>query len=241
MSTVGDVAKIACRLSRNDPDKDPISYAEACDHVADAARFICGSDDPWDFLQMSAQFHTIAGADLYLLADLAANVNVQGIKRILSIVNDEAGGAPLVPKHWMVLERMAGSTQAGDTGAPVAWAPVGTNAIRLWPVPAGDQLLGFLFELKQGDMQPETELIIPEGYASPVLATWAAARMWEQHAGPESRMMADRLDRRHDQAAAKMRDAHGTVRWPYLTFAEPGFYADPQVAILGGSYQGTVG
>jgi len=227
-------------LSRNDPNEDPDAFNEACDHVIDAHRFVCGSDDPWDFLQMSGQFRTVVGADVYTLSDLAASLQIEGIKRVLSIVNDQDGGAPLRPVHWMVLEKMAGSTQVGGGGAPSAWAPVGTEAIRLWPVPSGDLLYGFLFERKPGEMQPETQLLVPDSYASPVLATWAAARMWEQHAGTEARLMADRLDRRHEMALVRMVHSHGTVRWPYLTFAESDFMAHPQVAILGGHYQGTV-
>jgi hypothetical protein len=240
MTTVADVAKTACRLSRNDPVKDIDAFNDACAHVIDGHHYICDTDDPWDFLQASGQLTTVGGADVYSLDDLAATWGFQTIKRVLAIVDDQNGGTPLQPMHWMVLERKAGSTQAGDRGAPVAWAPVGTHAIRLWPVPTGGQLLGALFEFNTASMQPDTPVLLPSGYAATALATWAAARMWEQHAGVEARMMADRLDRRHSEAMAKMRDAHGTVRWPYLTFAEAGYMADPQVAIRGGSYQGTV-
>ena len=238
--TVAELAEVACRLSRNDPTEDPDAFNEACGHIVDVQTYVCGMDHPWDFLQKSGQFTPVGGADVYLLADLASIFQLQGIKRVLSIVDDRDGSNPLRPLHWMALERMVGSTQSGDSGAPVAWCPVGTQAIRLWPVPTGGELLGMLFEILVSDAQPDTPVILPDSFSSPVLATWAAARMWEQHAGLESRMMADRLDSRHEIALRRMVEAHGTVRWPYLNFAEPGYMADPGIAIITPGYNASV-
>jgi hypothetical protein len=91
-----------------------------------------------------------------------------------------------------------------------------------------------LIERQAGPMPSDAVMLIPDAFASPVCASWAAARMWEQHAGVEARMMADRLDRRYQEALAEMIAAHGTVRWPFLTFAEPAYMVNPQVAILAG-------
>ena len=237
MATVADIAKVACRLSRTDPVEDTLGFADACDFVIAGHHLMCGTDDPWDFLQRSGQFTTVSGADLYNLDDLAAGWGFQTVKRILAIVDDaHNGGAPLRAMHWMVLEHTVRTTQAGDSGAPVAWSPVGTKAIRLWPVPTGGQVLGALCEINLADMESDTKLLVPDAFAFTGLAAWAAARMWEQHAGVEARMMADRLDRRYMESMAQMRAAHGTVRWPYLTFAEWGYMADPSVAIFGGDY-----
>lgn len=229
MATVGDVAKIACRLSRGEPT-DEDDFNEAVDHVVDAQRFVCGRSDPWDFLQMSGQITTYGGADLYPLSEIAVTFGIAGVKRVLSVV-DEEGAGPLRPMHWTTLERMSGSTQQGDSGAPVAWSPVGTKAIRLWPVPTGGHLLGLLVEQLIGRVASDAEMVIPDAFASPVCASWAAARMWEQHAGVEARMMADRLDNRYREALSEMVATHGTVRWPYLNFAEPDYLSSPMVSV----------
>jgi hypothetical protein len=241
MATVGSVARIACRLARKDPDVQD-DFNIACDYVVEAQRFVCGRDDPWDFLQMSGQFTTVSGADLYPFPELAKAFKITGIKRVLAIADDQDGSGLLQPMHWITLERETGSTQhGGSSDKPISWAQVGAQGIRLWPTPSGEWLLGCLIETLVGDMESSATMVIPDAYASAVCATWAAARMWEEHAGSEARLMADRLDRRHTDAVTNMVRSNGVVRWPFLNFMESDFASHPGLMIGSGSYGATSG
>jgi hypothetical protein len=234
MATIGAVARIACRLARRNPDTLEY-FNDAVDYVREAQKIVCGRSDPWDFLQMSAQMTTQPNADVYPFTELASVFQVPAIKRVLSIVDDGGSGGVLQPMHWITLERMSGSTQRSSSGGPTAtaWAQIGNNAIRLWPKPSGNQLLGLLAEQKAIDQDSAAEMLIPDEYAVPVCGSWAAGRMWEQHAGTEARLMAARMDSRYTQALTEMVQSHGVVRWPFVTFAEPDFLAHPAL-IIGG-------
>src|SRR5262252_6192972 len=115
MATFDFAATLACRLSRRDPG-DSEFYGDALDFVYECYRTVCGMDHPWDFLQMSAQFVTSPGFDVYDYDSIAGALSLaDGIKRIIAIVDDDGDNGMLRPMHWISLETLAQSTQGNPS------------------------------------------------------------------------------------------------------------------------------
>jgi hypothetical protein len=221
-----ELARRAARLARRDPDDGPTgeeAWREALEWISEGQAALLSTDDPWDFLERSGWIELIAGADTYALLDFQTALGIPdpGIERVLQMVNDSDGGV-LAPLTWQTQENLARSTQANpQDSTPETWAPIGPDKVRLWPRPDTNTQLGLLVRLAvPATLAATAEPMLPEAFQSKVLVSYGAMRMWEQWAGADARLEAERQLGRYQQAVQELRLAHGVARFPNIVFWE---------------------
>lgn len=217
-----DLSEHAARLAQYRPG-DATDIARAKEAVNEGYLQACAGGYPFDFLQQEGTWAVTAGSDTYTYASIGTAISVSGgtIQEIETMVND-TDGYPLRSMSWWDLEKMAASTQDGDsTGAPTHWAKWG-NRIRIYPSPDQAYELAAFVRLTPSIMSGDTDTpLIPLHFRRPVICSYAAAQLLRQEDGGEAANLAIHFERKYENDFEKMRMAHATAKLPTFTLKSP--------------------
>lgn len=220
-----DCVAVGLRLSRRDPSR-ATDAADGLLHANDCHRSLLTDGTPWSFLTVTGQVQLTAGTQRYTFASLATVLGAtNGIERILAMVDDTDGLRPMKGVDWPEFEAIAYSSVDDPTNTPMLFTQVGLGSsapsVLFWPVPDRAINVGIVARLAVADLLGTAFPLLPAAYARPILSSYVAARMWEQHAGGEAQNMALGQQQRHEGLVRRLIDAYGSAREEDILFAEP--------------------
>jgi hypothetical protein len=225
--TATSIVARGLRAARRDPSRAD-DAAEGLEYLNECHKAVLSDGTAWTFLEVTGQATLAAGTQRYDFSSLATQLGVDSIERVVAVTNDTDGSPPLKGMHWRQLERLSYNTQDDSQAYPVAYAQIGLGtaspSIMFWPTPQDAFTLGFLARLAVVDLAGADTPLIPDGHASAVLASYVAARMWEQQAGAEAANESAKHDLRHERALRRLTEAYGSAREEDVLFAEPTLY-----------------
>lgn len=223
-SDANDLATLACRRARKDPNR-AADLAAALDYINEAYLIALDGDEPWDFLIGEGQFTVSTSGDVYTLASIASTLSVtNGIRDVYDLTNDTDGGSLLRPGSWRHLEQYSYTSQDSDpSGQPTHWAQFGRGGnakIRFYPKPDKTYSIGCRYRKLVAEMVGEDFPDMPRAYRYSVLVPYAAARLWSEHSGREAVRHAEDEEKRFEKAFARMTMAYASAQEPELTFGD---------------------
>jgi len=217
------------RLSRYDPSLST-DAAEGLEWLNEGYKRVLQAPTNWTFMEVTGQATLTAGTQRYDLSSLATQLGLTAgtIERVVAVTNDTDGSPPLKGMHWRQLERLAENTRDDSNAYPVAYAQLGLGtssaSVMFWPIPQQAFTMGFLCRLHAVDLAGGDTPLIPDEFASAVLAPYVAARMWRQRGGPEAAAEAQMHMTDHLGAVRQLTEAYGAARDEDVLFMEPGLY-----------------
>jgi len=222
-----DLATQTARSARFDPS-DTTDLARAKEAVNRVYLSCLAGGEEFDFLEQEGQWTTTAGSDVYTYASIGTAIGVSGasIAEITWLSND-SDGPVLDSMSWPDLEKLAYSTQDGDSGGqPVYWAKWASR-IRLYPTPDQVYALGAFCRLAPAEMSADSDTpLIPLAFRHAVIVNGAAAILLRQEGGMEAHQEAQFYQRAYDEAWLRMRTAHATAHKPTFRLKSTGWDAD---------------
>ncbi len=226
-----DLAQAACRSAQMDPADTTGDLAQAKTKVNEAHLRCCNGGEPLDFLEREGQWTTVAGADVYTYASIAAAASITGatIREIHTLVGDAAAGTGVLESmSWEALEHLSYSSQetSEGTGDPQLWAKWGTR-IRLYPTPDAVYTIGAFCYLTPSEMSLDADVpLLPLAWRHAVIVPYAAALLLEQEGGNEAAAGYDRLMQRYERNFLAMRTALAAAKRPTFRVMTPTAFSD---------------